>query len=161
MSKFETILHSNGKRTTSTNDASFNTEVTLEKEALQASKHALHELNQNKTNQKSMAEHVASGYLMDGTKQMIEYANLYKKSFNEMVNLQTILTDNAKLLTQKSKDYSNQVGEALARIDKVLVKDFEAKLILLERFVIASKEMAELEKLGTLTKVANSFYKGN
>jgi hypothetical protein len=161
MSKFETILHSNGKRTTSTNDASFDTEVTSEKEALQASKHALHELNQNKTNQKSMAEYVASEYLMDGTKQMIEYANLYKKSFNEMVKLQTTLTDNAKLLTQKSKDYSNQVGEALARIDKVLVKDFETKLILLERFVVASKEIVELEKSGALAKVANSFFKGH
>jgi hypothetical protein len=152
MSKFETMLKEGTKKP---NIA----QVTNESGAISLSLHAKRELNYNKTHQKSLAETVASEYLMEGTKQMIEYANIYKDSFNEMVNLQTVLVDTAKTMSQKSKDYSNQVGEALARIDKVLVKDFENKLLLLERFVVASKEIAELEKSGMLSKISSSFNK--
>lgn len=93
------------------------------------------------------------------TQMMNESIISYSKSFDEMVMKEIEIVNKTKVLTQKSKDYANQIGEALARIDKVLVKDFEVKLLLLERFVIASKEMAELEKSGTLQKIAVSFVK--
>jgi len=150
MSKFETMIN---KKTDDGHEA------TTEKHVLEFASHAKNELNQNKANQKSVAEHVVKEYLMEGTQQMIIYANLYKKSFNEMCSLQSTIIESSKNLTQKSKDYANQVGEALARIDKVLVKDFEVKLLLLERFVVASKEMAELERSGALQKIAVSFGK--
>lgn len=97
--------------------------------------------------------------LNNSTQNLIEHSNRYKKSFIEFANLQVQMMEQSKELTKKSKDYANQVGEALARIDKVLVKDFETKLLLLERFVIASKEIAELEKNGALQKICSSFVK--
>ncbi len=136
-------------------------EAKTEKHALHDADHAKDYLNQNSAGQKFIAETEASSYLTLGNKSLIANANAYRKSFLEMISLQSEMLNESKILTQKSKDYSNQVGEALARIDKVLVKDFESKLILLERFVIASNQIAELEKSGTLTKITNSFFKGN
>lgn len=81
----------------------------------------------------------------------------YSKVYDEMVKTEVEIVNKTKVLTQKSKDYANQLGEALARIDKVMVKDFEAKLLLLERFVVASQELAELEKSGALQKIAGYF----
>ena len=136
------------------------TEARTEKDALTDADHAKKYLNANSADQKYIADTEANSYLTKGTQSLIENTNAYRKSFAEMTSLQADILNQTKMLVQKSKDYSNQVGEALARIDKVLVKDFEAKLILLERFVIASKEMAELEKSGTLVKITASFSKG-
>jgi hypothetical protein len=93
------------------------------------------------------------------TQMMNDSIIAYSKSFDEMVKKEVEIVNQVKVLTQKSKDYACQIGDALARIDKVLIKDFEVKLLLLERFVIASKEMAELEKSGALQKIAVSFVK--
>ncbi len=138
------------------NQIDFDKEITSAVVAERTGGHAANEMNCDKSNQKMVAEHLATEQLMAGTKIMIEKANLYRKSFNVMLATQIELVDNAKILTQKSKDYTNQMGEAMARIDKVLVRDFEAKLLLLERFVAASKEMAELEKSGILAKISSS-----
>jgi hypothetical protein len=116
-------------------------------------------LNDEKANTGMRAEQEVVSVLSKSAQNMIEHSNRYRKSFAEMASLQVQIIEESKELTKKSKDYANQVGEALARIDKVLVKDFEAKLLLLERFVIASKEIAELEKNGALQKIASSFVK--
>jgi hypothetical protein len=137
------------------------TEVRKEKDALADADHAKKYLNANLTEQKHIANTEANSYVTKGTQALIENTNVYRKAFSEMTSLQADMLNQTKMLVQKSKDYSNQVGEALARIDKVLVKDFETKLILLERFVVASKEIVELEKSGALAKVANSFFKGH
>lgn len=137
------------------------TEVRTEKDALADADHAKKYLNANSAEQKYIADTEANAYVTRGTQSLIENTNAYRKAFAEMTSLQAEMLNQTKILIQKSKDYANQTGEALARIDKVLVKDFEAKLIMLERFVIASKEMAELEKSGVLVRVTNSFFKGN
>ena len=99
------------------------------------------------------------GNVAKATQMMNDSIIAYSKSFDEMVKKEVEIVNQVKVLTQKSKDYACQIGDALARIDKVLVKDFEVKLLLLERFVIASKEIAELEKSGALQKIAVSFVK--
>jgi hypothetical protein len=121
--------------------------------------HAKNEENQFKINNGFVSDTEATALLKGTTEKVMDQCNKYRAAFKDRVGLQVELVGNAKVLTQKSKDYSNQMGEALARIDKVMVKDFEAKLLLLERFVIASKEMAELEKSGALQKIATSFVK--
>jgi hypothetical protein len=119
--------------------------------------HAKNETNWNKANVGMQALESSSEILKGTTEKLYSQAQEYKVAFKEMTSMQYELVNNAKVLTQKSKDYSNQVGEALARIDKVLVKDFESKLLLLERFVKASQEIAELEKNGMLQKITQSF----
>jgi transcription initiation factor TFIID subunit TAF12 len=119
--------------------------------------HAKNETNWNKANVGMQALESSSEILKGTTEKLYSQAQEYKVAFKEMTSMQYELVNNAKVLTQKSKDYANQVGEALARIDKVLVKDFESKLLLLERFVKASQEIAELEKNGMLQKITQSF----
>jgi hypothetical protein len=75
----------------------------------------------------------------------------------QMMKNEIEMAEKTKLLSQKVKDYTNQVGEAMARIDKVLVKDFETKLDLLERYVLAMQSLNELENKGFLTKVSSVF----
>lgn len=119
--------------------------------------HASRHLNSENVKNKHIADQETEKTLDEGIKSLTKRSSQYREIFKEMLELQVEVVNSAKTLTQKSKDYSNQVGEAMARIDKVLVKDFESKLLLLERFVIASQAMAELEKNGSLKKIAESF----
>jgi hypothetical protein len=135
------------------------TQATTEKDALADANHAKSFINAELSGTKHMANIETNSNLLKANQILIENTNCYRKSFNDMTALQAQIINQSKVLTQQSKDYANQVGEALARIDKVIVKDFEVKLLLLERFVIASKELVELEKVGALSKVANSFFK--
>jgi hypothetical protein len=127
------------------------------RQAISDAHHAVVELNAQKAGTGMLADDQVADVLLKGTKTMLEQSASYRKAFTEMVALQIDIMDKSKTLTQKSKDYANQVGEALARIDKVLVKDFENKLGLLERFVIAMTALAELEKNGYLAKISSSF----
>lgn len=119
--------------------------------------HASDHLNYENSKIKFIADQETEKTLEEGIQSLKKRSIHYREIYKEMLELQVEVVNSAKILTQKSKDYSNQVGEALARIDKVLVKDFESKLLLLERFVIASQAMAELEKNGSLQKIAQSF----
>ena len=154
MSKFRTMVTNSVEENQKLNKAN---EERAIKQIAMTTKHASYEINQNKADQAGLSDHIVNTDLTTATKIMLDTAKIYKKAFDEMTNLSLEVINNSKVLTQKSKDYAGQVGEALARIDKVLVKDFEIKLILLERFVVASKEMAELEKSGALQKISMHF----
>ena len=80
----------------------------------------------------------------------------FDDNFKKMIYDESKMVEQTKLFSQKVKDYTNQVGEAMARIDKVMVKDFENKLELLERYVLAMKALDELEQKGFITKLSQS-----
>lgn len=80
----------------------------------------------------------------------------FDDNFKKMIYDESKMVEQTKLFSQKVKDYTNQVGEAMARIDKVMVKDFENKLELLERYVLAMKSLDELEQKGFITKLSQS-----
>ena len=82
----------------------------------------------------------------------VEFTRL-DKNMQALGAAQIKAIDIAKIATQRSKDYCAQVGSAMARIDKVVVKDFEKKTEQLERFVSAMKELSELEQSGALARI--------
>lgn len=114
------------------------------------------EMKANSAGSRMGADVMVAESLNKATQQMLTHAALYRKSITDMCVLQSELLATTKVLTQKSKDYTGQLGDALARIDKVMVRDFETKLVLLERFVVATKELVELDKHGTLLKLAGA-----
>ncbi len=127
------------------------------KEARDLARVAKKENFENKNDIALAADYVAEIELTTGTKNLLKAAEAYKEVFLNVGKSHILLMEKAKLLTQQSKDYTNQVGEAMARIDKVLVKDFESKLFMLERFVNALNEMDDLNKRGLLKNVGDLF----
>jgi glutamate dehydrogenase/leucine dehydrogenase len=86
-----------------------------------------------------------------------EAADILDVQFKRMVlNLGAIIAaeievaEKARGLISSSKDIAGKIGDAMARIDKVVVSDFERKLDHLERFVAAMKELDRLKQSGTL-----------
>lgn len=63
----------------------------------------------------------------------------------------------AKTLMSSGKNLAGQIGDAMARIDKVVVRDFETKLAQLERFVAAMQALDELKRNGRLDSVMAAF----
>lgn len=76
-----------------------------------------------------------------------------------MFEAEAALANNAKVLIGKCKDLAGQVGDAMARIDKVVAKDFEQKLSQLERFAAAMSALDDLKRSGRLDDVVSAFAK--
>ena len=74
-----------------------------------------------------------------------------------MIEAEVVLAKNAKVLIGRCKDLAGQVGDAMARIDKVVAKDFEQKLSQLERFAAAMAALDELKRSGRLDDVVAAF----
>lgn len=99
----------------------------------------------------------------EATKNMDDASDILQKSFEKfdanfkkMILDESKMVEQTKLFSQKVKDYTNQVGEAMAKIDKVMVKDFEVKLDMLERYVSAMKSLDDLEQKGFVSKLSQS-----
>lgn len=67
------------------------------------------------------------------------------------------VAEHAKQCISNSKNLAAQVGDAMARIDKIVVRDFEVKLQQLERFVAAMSALDELKRSGRLDSVVSAF----
>lgn len=94
---------------------------------------------------------------MDDASDILEESfQRYDNNFKKMIIDESKMVEQTKVFSQKVKDYTNQVGEAMAKIDKVLVKDFEVKLNMLERYVEAMKALNELEQTGFVSKLSQS-----
>lgn len=76
-----------------------------------------------------------------------------------VVSAEIEIAKHAKALIARAKDLAGQVGSAMERIDKIVVKDFEQKLNQLERFVEAMKALDELKRSGRLDDVVGAFSK--
>jgi len=63
------------------------------------------------------------------------------------------LCEKTRVTAQQIKNYSNQAGEAMARIDKVLVSDFGTKVEELERFLVVVKELDAFAASGRLNRL--------
>lgn len=74
-----------------------------------------------------------------------------------MFEAEAALAKNAKVLIGRCKDLAGQVGDAMARIDKIVAKDFEQKLSQLERFAAAMTTLDELKRSGRLDDVVAAF----
>lgn len=67
------------------------------------------------------------------------------------------VADRARDCISSSKNLAAQIGDAMARIDKVVVRDFDLKLDQLERFVAAIKTLVELNADGRMNDLAAAF----
>jgi len=76
-----------------------------------------------------------------------------KHNLEAVVMAEIEVSNHAKTLISKAKNTAAQVGDAMARIDKVVVKDFDVKLSQLERFVSAMQALDELKKNGRLDEL--------
>jgi hypothetical protein len=83
--------------------------------------------------------------------------NRLERNMAAVVSAEIEVSKRAKALMSASKDLAGQVGCAMERIDKVVARDFEAKLTQLERFVSAMKELDELKRSGRLDAVIFAF----
>jgi len=67
------------------------------------------------------------------------------------------ISKEAKALMSRAKDSAGQIGNALARIDQVVTKDYDKKLQQLERFVEAMERLDALKRAGRLDAVISAF----
>lgn len=66
------------------------------------------------------------------------------------------ISNHARAVISSCKNLAGQVGDSMARIDKVVVKDFDAKLNQLERFVAALKALDNLKRDGRLDSLLSA-----
>ena len=102
----------------------------------------------------------------EATKLFSDAADALDLQFTRMENnMQAIaeaevaVSEKARQLMSSGKNLAGQVGDAMARIDKIVVKDFEVKLSQLERFVSAMTILDELKRNGRLDSIISSFAK--
>lgn len=100
----------------------------------------------------------------EATKLFSDAADALDTQFQRMEhNMQAIaaaeiaISERARQLMSTGKNLAGQVGDAMARIDKVVVRDFEVKLSQLERFVAAMKDLDDLKRNGRLDGLMASF----
>lgn len=100
----------------------------------------------------------------EATKLFAEAGDALDVQFGRMEhNMQAIaaaeiaVAERARQLMSTGKNLAGQVGDAMARIDKVVVRDFEVKLSQLERFVAAMKDLDDLKRNGRLDALMASF----
>jgi len=79
--------------------------------------------------------------------------------FKRMAQQELEMAKRVKEFTSSTKNYTAQVGDAMARIDKLVVHEFERKLELLERFVAATKTLSDLHDKGYLSKISEAINK--
>lgn len=87
---------------------------------------------------------------------LAESFDRFNAAFERMGKQELEMAQRTKVMTSHVKNYCGQIAESMARMDKIVAIDFERKLVLLERFVTAASALAELDKTGHLTKIANS-----
>lgn len=80
----------------------------------------------------------------------------FDAKLQRMIQQEVLLVARAKTMTQTLKNYAGQITDGLARMDKVVGNDFEKRLELLERFVIATQALSVLEKDQRLQKIAGA-----
>ena len=102
----------------------------------------------------------------EATKLFSDAADALDIQFTRMENnMQAIaeaevaVSEKARQLMSSGKNLAGQVGDAMARIDKIVVKDFEVKLSQLERFVSAMTILDELKRNGRLDSIISAFSK--
>lgn len=94
----------------------------------------------------------AAGELDAATKRMDE-------ALNALLESEKATSEKAKAAISRAKDSAGQIGDALARVNRLLGSDFEAKLAQLERTAQALSQLAELDKSGRLAGVISALGK--
>jgi hypothetical protein len=103
---------------------------------------------------------------IDATAKFGEAADLLDVSFarlnhnlRALAEAEKMTCEESRRLISTSKDIAGKIGDAMARIDKVVVKDFETKLAQLERFVAAMQALDQLKRAGTLDALVGAISK--
>ena len=71
----------------------------------------------------------------------------------ELVAKEKLVVSESKASVARVKDMTNQMGDQLARVSKILGSDFEGRLSQLERFACALEQLKRLEDDGKLDKL--------
>lgn len=72
------------------------------------------------------------------------------KASDGLVDAENDIAERSRKAIARSKDVANQLTDQLARVNKILGTDFEARLAQLERFTAAIETLARLDKDGKL-----------
>lgn len=75
------------------------------------------------------------------------------KALTSLLDTEKATSERVKAAVSRAKNGANQLGDALARVNKVLGSDFERKIDQLERVATALATLAELDKAGKLSGV--------
>lgn len=101
-------------------------------------------------------EDSTKGYLKQGTQICQESFDVFQSAYKSMAKQQMETEVMARKHISFLKDKSNQVAEAIARIDKMAGHDFEEKLKRLERFADAMEKLDRLNQAGKLDAIAKA-----
>ena len=74
-------------------------------------------------------------------------------ALNALLASEKATSEKAKSAISRAKDSAAQIGDALARVNRLLGSDFEVKLAQLERTAQALSQLSDLDKTGKLSSV--------
>lgn len=107
----------------------------------------------------SVPEKITKQKMDEASTTLQESFERFDARFKRMAHQELEMAKRVKEFTSSTKNYTAQVGDAMARIDKLVVHEFERKLELLERFVAATKTLSELHDKGYLSKISEAINK--
>lgn len=100
-----------------------------------------------------MAHKHATDTYNAATAELESAANRMYGALQTLIECEKDTTEKAKQAIGRAKDSAAQIGDALARVNKLIGPDFEARLAQLERTATALDNLAELDKAGKLAGV--------
>lgn len=104
-------------------------------------------------------KHDATTY-ENAAKELDEATSRMESALQKLMACEKNTSLKAKEAVSRAKDTANQLGDALARVNRMLGSDFETRLAQLERLADAMTKLADLEKSGGLQSLVKAFGKG-
>lgn len=87
-------------------------------------------------------------------------AQRMKGALDGLLLAEKTTSEKAKAAVGRAKDTAAQLGDSLARVNRLLGQDFEARLAQVERLADALTKLAELERQGKLQGVMKALNQG-
>ena len=87
-------------------------------------------------------------------------AQRMKVALDGLLLAEKTASEKAKAAVGRAKDTAAQLGDSLARVNRLLGQDFEVRLAQVERLADAMTKLAELERQGKLQGVMKALNQG-
>lgn len=108
----------------------------------------------------AMAYKHAAGEYDTAATELAAAAQRMEAALESLVLAEKNTSEKAKAAVGRAKDTAAQLGDSLARVNRLLGQDFEARLAQVERLADALTKLAELERHGQLQGVMKALHQG-
>lgn len=89
----------------------------------------------------------------NGADELLKAANRMESALENLLATERMTSEKAKAAVSRAKDSAAQLGDALAKVERLLGRDFESRLSQLERLAGALSNLADLNRSGQLTDI--------